>query len=53
MEDEQELEAGVLAVFREYGMVFVKIRRDAKNMPFAFCQYAVSLIVCKVWNDAC
>jgi len=29
----------VTQVFREYGPVFVKIRRDAKHMPFAFCQY--------------
>lgn len=48
MEDEQELEAGVLEVFREYGIVFIKIRRDGKNMPYAFCQYAVSFILCKV-----
>jgi len=29
----------VTQVFREYGPVYVKIRRDAKHMPFAFCQY--------------
>ena len=29
----------VTHVFREFGPVFVKIRRDAKQMPFAFCQY--------------
>ncbi|KAK7946519.1 RNA recognition motif domain-containing protein [Apiospora aurea] len=25
--------------FGEWGAVFVKIRRDKKNMPYAFCQY--------------
>lgn len=29
----------VTQVFREFGPVYVKIRRDHKNMPFAFCQY--------------
>jgi len=29
----------VTQLFREFGPVFVKIRRDAKQMPFAFCQY--------------
>jgi hypothetical protein len=33
----------VTQVFREFGPVFVKIRRDAKQMPFAFCQYTVSI----------
>ena len=32
----------VTQVFREFGPVFVKIRRDIKQMPFAFCQYTVS-----------
>lgn len=32
----------VTQVFREFGPVFVKIRRDTKQMPFAFCQYTVS-----------
>ena len=31
------------SVFREFGQVWVKIRRDHKNMPFAFCQYSVCL----------
>ena len=44
MENEQELEAGVTEVFSHYGPVWVKIRRDGKNMPFAFCQYTVSLL---------
>ncbi len=30
-------------MFRRYGTVFVKIRRDPKNMPYAFCQFTVSL----------
>jgi hypothetical protein len=32
----------VTQIFREYGSVYVKIRRDGKQMPFAFCQYTVS-----------
>jgi hypothetical protein len=41
-ESEEALQVAVTQVFREYGPVFVKIRRDAKQMPFAFCQYTVS-----------
>jgi hypothetical protein len=32
----------VTQIFREYGPVYVKIRRDRQQMPFAFCQYTVS-----------
>lgn len=42
-ESEESLQMAVTQIFREYGPVFVKIRRDAKQMPFAFCQYTVSL----------
>ncbi|KAK6580647.1 hypothetical protein PZA11_006883 [Diplocarpon coronariae] len=38
-EGDEALEVAVTQVFREYGTVYVKIRRDAKHMPFAFCQY--------------
>lgn len=38
-ETEDTLEMAVTQIFREYGPVYVKIRRDAKQMPFAFCQY--------------
>ncbi|TVY86282.1 Multicopy suppressor of sporulation protein, partial [Lachnellula willkommii] len=38
-ENEEALQAAVTKVFSEYGVVFVKIRRDSKQMPFAFCQY--------------
>ncbi|POS86631.1 hypothetical protein EPUL_001378 [Erysiphe pulchra] len=38
-ENDEALIAAVLEVFREFGTVFVKIRRDTKHMPFAFCQY--------------
>jgi hypothetical protein len=41
-ETEEALQAAVTKVFSEYGIVFVKIRRDPKQMPFAFCQYTVS-----------
>ncbi|RYP23688.1 hypothetical protein DL765_000984 [Monosporascus sp. GIB2] len=33
------LEVEVTRAFSEFGTVFVKIRRDQKNMPFAFCQF--------------
>ncbi|KAH8588346.1 hypothetical protein B0O99DRAFT_728700 [Bisporella sp. PMI_857] len=36
---DDDLEAAVTHVFREFGPVWVKIRRDGKMMPFAFCQY--------------
>lgn len=40
--EDTHLEAEVTRAFSEYGTVFVKIRRDARNMPFAFCQFTVS-----------
>ncbi|KAI1493964.1 hypothetical protein F5X96DRAFT_685290 [Biscogniauxia mediterranea] len=36
------LEASITKAFATFGPVFVKIRRDSKNMPFAFCQYTNS-----------
>lgn len=39
---DSRLEAELTRVFSQYGIVFVKIRRDSRNMPFAFCQYTVS-----------
>ncbi|KAI1362437.1 hypothetical protein F5Y08DRAFT_355331 [Xylaria arbuscula] len=36
------LEVAVTKAFSPFGPVFVKIRRDPKNMPFAFCQYTDS-----------
>ncbi|KAJ2990516.1 hypothetical protein NUW58_g2914 [Xylaria curta] len=36
------LEVAVTKSFSAFGPVFVKIRRDPKNMPFAFCQYTDS-----------
>lgn len=38
---DEELEGSVTSVFRTFGIVYVKIRRDNKGMPFAFCQYEV------------
>lgn len=35
------LNVAVTAAFSKYGTVFVKMRRDPQNMPFAFCQYTV------------
>ncbi|KAK0609341.1 hypothetical protein B0T17DRAFT_501626 [Bombardia bombarda] len=37
--DDMALEAAIVREFTKYGTVFVKIRRDAQNMPFAFCQF--------------
>ena len=39
---DSRLEAELTRVFSQFGIVFVKIRRDSRNMPFAFCQYTVS-----------
>jgi hypothetical protein len=39
--DDQALEAAVTREFRKFGTVFVKIRRDIHQMPFAFCQFTV------------
>lgn len=41
--DDRALEAAVTREFSKYGTVFVKIRRDGNHMPFAFCQFTVSL----------
>ncbi|TAQ88197.1 hypothetical protein B7494_g3501 [Chlorociboria aeruginascens] len=38
-ESEESLQVAVTQVFREFGAVYVKIRRDGRQMPFAFCQY--------------
>ncbi|KAK3996960.1 hypothetical protein QBC44DRAFT_230697 [Cladorrhinum sp. PSN332] len=37
--DDLALEAAVTRAFSRFGTVFVKIRRDATHMPFAFAQY--------------
>ncbi|TLD33093.1 hypothetical protein PspLS_01436 [Pyricularia sp. CBS 133598] len=39
LQDDQSLEAAITREFSKYGTVFVKIRRDKDQMPFAFCQY--------------
>ncbi|KAL8922203.1 MAG: hypothetical protein Q9172_003664 [Xanthocarpia lactea] len=36
---DDQLEHSVSDVFQAFGNVYVKIRRDSKGMPFAFCQY--------------
>ncbi|KAI4110648.1 MAG: hypothetical protein LQ339_001224 [Xanthoria mediterranea] len=36
---DDQLEHSVSEVFQAFGNVYVKIRRDGKGMPFAFCQY--------------
>ncbi|KAL6880928.1 hypothetical protein J3F83DRAFT_765220 [Trichoderma novae-zelandiae] len=37
--DDRRLEIEVTKYFSQYGTVFVKIRRDSRQMPFAFCQF--------------
>ncbi|KAK5172477.1 hypothetical protein LTR04_002403 [Oleoguttula sp. CCFEE 6159] len=36
---DDELETAVAKVFGKFGAVYVKIRRDTRGMPYAFCQY--------------
>ena len=31
--------------FEQFGNCYVKIKRDSRGMPFAFCQYEVSLLI--------
>ncbi|KAK5998926.1 Meiotic activator RIM4 [Cladobotryum mycophilum] len=37
--DDYKLEMEVTKFFSQFGTVFVKIRRDSRQMPFAFCQF--------------
>ncbi|KAL7947745.1 hypothetical protein V8C42DRAFT_342757 [Trichoderma barbatum] len=37
--DDRRLEIEVTKYFSQFGTVFVKIRRDSRQMPFAFCQF--------------
>nr|CAE76375.1 hypothetical protein [Neurospora crassa] len=37
--EDEDLNAAVTKEFSYFGLVYVKIRRDPSNMPFAFCQY--------------
>ncbi|POR32900.1 Meiotic activator RIM4 [Tolypocladium paradoxum] len=39
---DRKLEEEVTKAFSQFGIVFVKIKRDGRGMPFAFCQYTVS-----------
>lgn len=39
--DDGKLEVEVTKYFSQFGTVFVKIRRDGRQMPFAFCQFTV------------
>ncbi|KAG8534246.1 uncharacterized protein KY384_001090 [Bacidia gigantensis] len=38
-ESDEQLEYAVTEAFQRFGNVYVKIRRDARQMPFAFAQY--------------
>ena len=42
-ETDEQLEHSVTEAFQQFGNVYVKIRRDSRQMPFAFAQYTVSL----------
>lgn len=45
--DDEELEYEVTRVFSQFGVVYVKIKRDhRRGMPHAFCQFTVSYVVC-------
>ncbi|PHH74357.1 hypothetical protein CDD80_3118 [Ophiocordyceps camponoti-rufipedis] len=37
--NDRRLEEEVTKNFSQFGIVFVKIKRDSRGMPFAFCQY--------------
>ena len=39
---DEQLERSVMNVFEQFGTVYVKIRRDTRGMPYAFCQYEVN-----------
>lgn len=41
-QSDDQLEHHVHAAFLQYGTCYIKIRRDARGMPFAFVQYEVS-----------
>jgi len=43
--DDHSLIAELTREFSRFGTVSVKIRRDGRNMPFAFCQYTASDII--------
>ena len=42
-ESDEQLEHAVTESFQQFGNVYVKIRRDSRQMPFAFAQYTVRL----------
>lgn len=39
---DEKLAEALTVVFGRYGTVFIKIKRKASNMPYAFVQYTVS-----------
>ncbi|KAL8302035.1 hypothetical protein RB593_000689 [Gaeumannomyces tritici] len=45
--EDRALEAAVTREFSKFGTVFIKIRRDPHNMPFAFCQYTMAMELAK------
>lgn len=45
MKSDEELERCVKDAFKQFGTVYVKIKRDHKHMPYAFCQFTVSTIL--------
>ena len=42
-ETDEQLEYAVTEAFQRFGDVYIKIRRDSRQMPFAFAQYTVRL----------
>ena len=45
LRSDDQLEHSVTQAFSVFGNVYVKIRRDNKGMPFAFCQYEVARVL--------
>ncbi|RDL31520.1 uncharacterized protein BP5553_09729 [Venustampulla echinocandica] len=40
-ESEENLQASLTRVFRQYGPVWVNVKRDKNKMPFAFCTFSL------------
>lgn len=43
--EDKVLETQVTQAFRQFGKVFVKIKRDKNQMPYGFCQFTVRLVL--------
>jgi len=49
--DDMILEETITRIFSQYGTVFVKIKRDNRNIPVAFAQYKVCLLCVTLMID--